>query len=78
MTIIVETNTPTFKRIDSGELTFIVHKFSKTVVLSDTLIFQEIKDDGTHTGEELIFKITQKEVDGCKTGYTAVAFTPKS
>lgn len=80
MTIIVETNTSTFKRIKSGELTFIVHKFDKQVKVDDSLIFQEVDDKKEYkdwTGEELHFRISQIETDGCKSGYSAVAFKEK-
>jgi len=74
MTIIVETNPGTFKRIKSEELTMIVHKFSRPILVGDTLIFQEVNADGKHTESELSFRITQIETEGCKAGYSAVAF----
>lgn len=77
MTIIVETNPSTFKRIDSGEITFIVHKFNKPIKLSDSLLFQEVQEDGDHSGNEMAFRITQIETDGCKSGFSAVAFEQK-
>lgn len=74
MTIIVETNVSTFKRIGDGELTFIVNKFTRPVAVGDTLIFQEINDDGHHTEKELSFKVSQTETGGVKSGFTAAAF----
>lgn len=77
MTIIVETNQKTFDRIDKGELTLIVHKFNKPIAVTDTIIFQEITDNGKHTGEELTYVISQIETDGCKPGFSAVGFKAK-
>jgi len=78
MTILVETNQATFKRINSGELTMIVHKFNKPVEVGDTLIFQELDGEQDHTGEELKFSISQIETDGCKAGFSAVAFKERN
>jgi len=74
MTIIVETNESTFKRITSGELTMIIHKFNKPITEGDTLIFQETDKDGEHTTNEESFVISQIETEGCKAGFSAVAF----
>lgn len=77
MTIIVETNTETFKRIGNGELTMIVHKFNKPIAVTDNIIFQEVVGEVKHTGEELTYVVSQIETDGCKAGYSAVAFKEK-
>lgn len=77
MTIIVETNPETFKRILSEEVTFIVHKFNKPIAVTDTIIFQEVMASGKHTGEELSYIVSQIETDGCKAGYSAVSFKEK-
>lgn len=77
MTIIVETNQKTFKRIETGELTLIVHKFTKPIECGDTLIFQEKNEQKYHTGNERPFLITQIETDGCKAGYSAIGFKEK-
>jgi len=81
MTIIIETNKKTFARLKIGELTMIVHEFNKQVKVSDTIIFQETEDGKEYkdwTGEELSFKVTQIETEGCKTGFSAVAFKEMS
>lgn len=76
MTIILETNKDTYKKLIDGKISFVISKFRKEPSVGDTLVFQEMDGD-IHTGAENKFEISQIETEGCKTNYFGVAFKEK-